>query len=145
MKIRKIRVSDIPKIVRMYNESSNELRKNFDPPVLTTRIGRLVLWISTLFNLKLYTAFVAEESGKIIGFVFHNNYFNSFGIIVKEEYHKKGIGTKLLKRVIDKLDTVVLSVDKGNKKAIKFYEKNGFKKVNEYIEMKLTKKIEEKK
>ena len=54
---------------------------------------------------------------------------------VKEEFRKKGYGTKLLNKVIDlarelKVDSVELVVNKDNKIAKRLYKKVGFEKTN---------------
>lgn len=59
-------------------------------------------------------------------------------IYVLQEYHGKGIGTALLKetknitREIDP-DYIWLDTHISNEKAIRFYEKNGFKKIGKYF------------
>ena len=56
-------------------------------------------------------------------------------IFVEEEYRSKGIGTKLMSYLITKaiekqVVNITLEVRLSNESAIKFYEKNGFKKVS---------------
>ena len=57
--------------------------------------------------------------------------YNIIGIAVDKNYQRKGIGSKLLKEVIEeanknKVATVSLEVDEKNEKAINFYKKMGF-------------------
>lgn len=47
-------------------------------------------------------------------------------LYIKEKYQKRGIGTKALKKIKDKIETI--KVRKENDQAIKFYKKNGFSK-----------------
>jgi len=58
-------------------------------------------------------------------------------IFVLPEYQRSGAGTALLQEVIDMAngicpDYLWLDVYTGNEKAIKFYERNGFKKGSTY-------------
>jgi len=82
---------------------------------------------------------VAEENNQIVGFVwahFIQYGFFKYGTIdelfVKKEFRGKGIGTALLKKVIQKLENlkvkiIVVDTDKDNKEAIRLYKKVGFK------------------
>jgi len=56
---------------------------------------------------------------------------------VLPEYHGKGIGTALLKEVKNLAreiypDYIWLDTHRSNEKAIRFYEKNGFRKMGNY-------------
>ncbi len=53
------------------------------------------------------------------------------GIYVKPEHIGKGYGTLLLNALKDKFGKLKLKVLKDNKRAIRFYEDNGFKAVGE--------------
>ena len=58
-------------------------------------------------------------------------------IQVKEEFRKKGFGTKLINKVINlarqlKVDSIELVVNSDNEPAKKLYEKVGFEKTNKY-------------
>jgi ribosomal protein S18 acetylase RimI-like enzyme len=58
------------------------------------------------------------------------------GIYINEEYQNKKIGSLLLKYVLQhekilKINEIYLSVDKNNLSAIKLYEKNNFKIIEE--------------
>lgn len=83
--------------------------------------------------------FVAEEDGKVIGVAIlnrHNNPRKShvafITIIVDSKYHSKGIGTLLMKELINFSDNIIklkrleLQVFADNKKAINLYKKFGF-------------------
>ncbi len=72
---------------------------------------------------------------KIVGYI---NYYLIYERIeianfnVLEEYQNKGIGSSLIKYLINKYldtDTITLEVKSDNSKAIHIYEKMGFKKV----------------
>lgn len=83
--------------------------------------------------------FVAEFDGKVIGMAALNKYphhkkyhSGTFTIMVNPEYHRLGVGKKLIKEMINLADTtlelkrVELTVFESNKNAISLYEKFGF-------------------
>ena len=82
---------------------------------------------------------IAKENKQVVGFVWAHliQYgFFKYGTIdefyVKKEFRKKGIGSSLLKRVIEKLEKlnpkmILIGTEKRNKEAIKLYQKFGFK------------------
>ena len=85
-----------------------------------------------------------EQDNKIIGVLIYliykvNNkrFYGEKGDVqikemaVRKDFHRKGIGTKLIKKAIDLAkeyyaNNIVLAVRKDNPTAISFYEKNGF-------------------
>ena len=71
-----------------------------------------------------------EDKGLIVYSKIYNRIEIDY-IIVDRKYRNKGIGTKLLKFIIDNndIDNITLEVRNSNNQAIKFYEHNGFKKV----------------
>ncbi|MDD3083478.1 MAG: GNAT family N-acetyltransferase [Candidatus ainarchaeum sp.] len=83
-------------------------------------------------------SFLAIENKNVIGFSSlrpfegRKNHSADFVIFVSPNYHRKGVGTKLMKKLFDrtkklKLKRIELSVFSDNKKAISFYKKFGFK------------------
>lgn len=95
---------------------------------------------------KLFARFMKENSKNIeliylkdelVGFYNgknkDNNTFEIGNICVKPEYQNKGIGTAVLKEILfeHKEQNIKLQVFKINEKAIKLYEKMGFKKEDE--------------
>ncbi len=83
--------------------------------------------------------FLALQENKILGFaaVQMNGVFTGYikNIAVKEEFRNQKIGLQLLKFVEERIFTerknVFLCVSSFNKKAIRFYERNGYEKVGE--------------
>ncbi len=76
------------------------------------------------------------KDNKILGFI---NYYDIYDRVeianfnVIEQYQDQGIGSKLIKRVIElstNKENITLEVRSDNEKAIHIYEKNGFKKVS---------------
>ena len=60
-------------------------------------------------------------------------------VVIDPEYRGMGLGTEIIKNVIDDCDKngyerIRLEVDKNNQKAIRLYQKFGFKKVEEKSE-----------
>ena len=81
---------------------------------------------------------VATLNYKIIGFLIgvkiNNQKTKILMLSVSPQYQKQKIGTKLLEEFIkrtkkEKINKIELEVRTDNYKAIKFYEKNGFKKI----------------
>lgn len=83
--------------------------------------------------------FVAVVGNKVVGYITFDNKLWSRDTIFVDElavdrgYRNKGIGKQLLDRVKDKakkerVRRIFLDTEKTNRKAIKFYLKNGFKK-----------------
>ena len=89
-------------------------------------------------------AFVAEVNGKIVGAVWTrimndyghiDNYTPSFAISLYKDYRSKGIGTALMKAMLNKLKNAgykqaSLAVQKENQ-AVKMYKNVGFEIVDE--------------
>ena len=80
---------------------------------------------------------VAENDGRVIGFIDYMITFNSATIMqiaVKKEYRNVGIATELLKEMeksfpkeIDEIvETITLEVRVSNQPAVKLYTKNGY-------------------
>jgi ribosomal protein S18 acetylase RimI-like enzyme len=89
--------------------------------------------------------FVAEENGKIIGFILLmtddvvSNTVSLSDVFVKEECRKQGFATELVNHAIDwskesGAKEIVLAVGKNNTQAIELYRKAGFtEKEDDYI------------
>lgn len=84
--------------------------------------------------------YVALDKDEVLGFIafYCNNIKEKISfismIIVNSISQGKGVGTLLLKKVINicnekSFKTIRLEVDNNNKRAIGFYEKKGFKKI----------------
>lgn len=88
---------------------------------------------STFSNWLVYV-----ENDKIIGFINFDTIYERAEleyIYVEKEYRRKNIATKLLENMLEILNkknihSITLEVNCNNIAAIKFYEKNGFKKVS---------------
>ena len=92
----------------------------------------------TLYELNEDTFFVADHHGVVVGFVVgissvdeQGMYGRVFSIAVREAYQGLGIGTQLMKSVIDvfhrkKIKNIVLEVRRHNIRAVRFYQRLGF-------------------
>lgn len=79
-------------------------------------------YISNNYNnfYKIYYYF------KLIG-IYHIKDKQLDTLYIVDKYQNKGFGTKILNNLKDNINTI--KVKKANKKAINFYQKNGFSKV----------------
>ncbi len=88
------------------------------------------------YRTEPYGFLVAEHDDKIIGYIITSvrRDYNIISIAVSPEYRKNGVGSSILKKGLEILESedirnARLLVRKSNKVAHKFYEKNDFKKV----------------
>ena len=85
-------------------------------------------------NNSLY--FVAKKENEILGFIGitkNIDFVEILNIVVKKDFRNKGIGNKLLQKIIEvakkmKMQEIYLEVNEKNQNAIKLYEKNNFEK-----------------
>ena len=86
-------------------------------------------------NSNVFCKYIAYFEDDICGYVEYNDIYDRVeivNILVKEEYRNKGIGTSMLKYIIEKnkdKENITLEVSSLNNIAIKLYENLGFKKV----------------
>jgi ribosomal-protein-alanine N-acetyltransferase len=71
---------------------------------------------------------VYEEDEKILGYVIFEENGHVLSIAVDPSYRRRGIGTELMKKVVEKLKTAWIEVKGKNTIAQKFYESLGFKR-----------------
>jgi len=86
--------------------------------------------VKKLFLQAEIYAYADEISNEIQGFIGLNNNYIA-GIFVREEYQSKGIGRQLLDYVKRIKSELSLNVYKKNVRAVKFYQKEDFKIINE--------------
>ena len=125
-------------------------------PIDTFKVIKLAsITLTEQYNPTLFSFFyetypqgflVAEQNHKIIGFLIgiklKTNKTKILMISVEPRYQRQKIGESLLNEFIkittkENIDVVELEVRTDNKKAIKFYEKNGFKiiqKINKFYQ-----------
>src|SRR3989339_644037 len=76
---------------------------------------------------------VAKEDGKIIGYIGHEKVLDEIHIInmaVHPDYRSRGIGSRLIDKILNDQDTFFLEVRVTNVPAIRLYEKYGFKNIS---------------
>ncbi|WP_291648045.1 N-acetyltransferase [Clostridium sp.] len=83
--------------------------------------------------LKEADVYIFEEDNIVKGFVgiVENNYIG--GIFVSKDYQREGVGQKLIDFCKSKYPYLTLNVFTKNKKALNFYNKNGFVVLEELI------------
>lgn len=92
------------------------------------------------FYLKTRSSFVAEEKGKVIGYVASQTVNYQHGvdkllwieyIVTKKEHRRHGVATLLLEKLIDhakheKIDRIYTTINPDNTASIKLHQKLGF-------------------
>ena len=122
--IRRLNDNNIDAVMQIWKEE-NIKAHNFIPKEYWEEKFNYVK--SILPSAEIY---VYIDKNTIEGFIgINNNYIE--GVFIKEINQNKGIGTALLEKVKQLKPKLILNVYEKNKKAIKFYEKNGFKIIKE--------------
>lgn len=125
--IRKFENTDIDAVMQIW-QNENIKAHNFIPKEYWESNYEYVKKL--LPNSEIY---VYIENDKIEGFIGINEDYIE-GIFVNSNYQNKGIGTALLNKAKEEKEELTLNVYEKNRKAIKFYEKNGFKIVKEAVD-----------
>ena len=151
--------SDFIRIHNMYRELSSKTKYFFTYPVFSWSpmsmnpilwiLGNIALILSLsplkkivwlLFPKAHYLLVGAFYSNKLVGVTFLFKFDRSnrqviarnFGIVVRDEYQGKGVGSKLIQKLFSiakekyHINEIYLEVLTDNKVAIKFYKKYGF-------------------
>lgn len=133
MKIRRLEKDEISKVSRI-------VRLNYSKKYEKLSRKELLCMFSKDFNKPYF--FVAEDKGKILGFVGYSqswadyDVYEIFWVNVLPEHQKQGVGTTLIKSIIstikketdiNKARIVILTTDKP-----KFYKRLGFKILTKY-------------
>lgn len=125
--IRKFENSDIDDIMQIW-QNENIKAHNFISKEYWKNNYEYVKKL--LPNSEIY---VYIEQDKIKGFIgINNNYIE--GIFIDSDSQNKGIGTALLNKVKEEKMELLLNVYEKNIKAVKFYQKNGFKIVKNTVD-----------
>ena len=125
--IRKFENTDIDAVMQIW-QNENIQAHNFIPKEYWESNYEYVKKLLPKSEIYVYI-----ENDKIKGFIgINENYIE--GIFVNSNYQKKGIGTALLNKAKEEKEELTLNVYEKNRKAIKFYEKNGFKIVKEAVD-----------
>lgn len=146
-------------VIREMRDNEKDLLKDFlyeaifipkgmePPPKDIIERPELKLYYEDFGSCEADHCFVAEDDGKVVGAVWTRimeDYGHvdpktpSFAISLIKEYRGKGIGTKLMKKMLEHLkdqgfEQASLAVQKSNY-AVRMYEKVGFRTVDENSE-----------
>ena len=136
MKVSRAEESDIKELVEVYLKGYKGLEE-----YSYTHPDDVQAYLNWLFRRDAAGIWVAEENGRIVGFVASDgNWFSKregkvvgaiHELIVLPEYRNKGIGKALVEKALEYfrsrgLDTAELWVGDENTGAIEFYKKLGF-------------------
>lgn len=152
MIIRKAKESDAKSVSELYGalrdyelsllkEDLKQIQLNWEPVKTEKKIKGII-------NSKNSVIFVAEDNGKLAGFITCGiskgikDAECAFDIFISAGYRNKGIGKELISKMIDYFKaegckSVLVNVYSANKGAKKFYKKLGFKLVSETYKTKI--------
>ena len=162
--VRKMHVTDLHFLHRMYDSLSEDSKRFFHPSFLGYENisfrwlpSQMALFLSSvkflrkillhLFPYSVFLPLVVNDQNNIVGFAFlkikrrlPNGYFSAeLGIVVDEAHRGKGLGSKLMENSLklarqENVREIFLTVLTDNVKAIRLYEKYGFKKAEKTID-----------
>ena len=133
---------DIDQVSKLYLKSYRNLEE-----YSYTHEEDVKVYINWLLRRDVAGLFVAKENGKIIGFeALDGNWFSKkynmvvgaiHEIFVDPEYFGKGVGDALMQKALEyfsnrNLKLIELWVGDKNQRAMRFYEKFGFRKDGQY-------------
>lgn len=126
--IREFNISDLDIIMAIWLDENIKAHSFISPQYW---YGNFDYVKSVLPNAEIY---VYVDGDNVTGFIGLNGSYIE-GIFVKSGSQHKGIGTDLLNCAKQKYDELTLSVYSKNMKAVRFYLKNGFEKIDENIDL----------
>lgn len=142
MKVRRAEESDIKELVEVYLRGYKGLEE-----YSYTHPDDVQAYLNWLFRRDVAGIWVAEENGRIVGFVASDgNWFSKregkvvgaiHELIVLPEYRNRGIGKALVEKALEYfrsrgLDIAELWVGDENTRAIEFYKKLGFEEKDRF-------------
>ena len=126
--IRKYEESDLETVVDIWYQSSNVAHPFLDPKF----VEKVKKDMHDIYIPNSET-WVYEVDGEIIGFI--GMIGNEIGgLFVSPNQHSKGTGTKLVNFIKEQHEVLEVEVFKKNKIGRGFYDKYGFKFMNEYFD-----------
>ena len=136
--IREASIDDLSDITEIYNEAINETVATFDTEPKT--IEQQKAWF--MDHGKRNPIVVAEDSGDIIGWAALSKWSDrcayldaaEISLYVRKDHQGQGIGTKLMKAILDKgqkagLHTILARIAEGNEISIRLHQAVGFKHI----------------
>jgi ribosomal protein S18 acetylase RimI-like enzyme len=148
----------------MYDSLSEDSKRFFHPGFLGYKnigfwwlLSQMALFLSSikflrkmllhLFPYSVFLPLVVSDQNNIVGFAFLkikrrllNGHFSAeLGIVVDEVHRGKGLGSKLMENLLklaqqESVHEIFLTVLSDNVRAIRLYEKYGFKKIGKTID-----------
>ena len=144
VRIRSATLKDLKEITEIYNYMILNSTATFDIEPKTLKEQKI--WFKEHGSKN--PILVAEIDKEIVGFSSLSKYSNrcaytdtaEISIYVKEKYQGKGIGKKLIKKIVDEgekrgLHTIISRITDGNKTSIYLHENVGFKHIGIYKEV----------
>ncbi len=128
--LKELRDNDIDNIMKLWKNEfakSNKFLKNEALVDIYTKARNK--FVNNLTSTVIYT-----EDGEIEGFISIDENNEIWAMLIKQNIRREGIGTILLENSKKQYKNLTANVYKKNEVALKFFYKNGFKKVNEIIE-----------
>jgi len=142
--IREVTLSDANAVCEIYNEYLAKTIITFEETPVT--VEEMMTRIVTI--TKNYPWLVYEENGNVVGYIYAckwkersaYRYSVELGIYINSKYVGKGIGSKLMKEILNLLrsksiHSVIYGVSLPNEASIALCEKFGFEKIGEFKEV----------
>ena len=136
--IRKAKLDDLQYITDIYNEAIQKTVATFDTELKTLNDQKL--WFKD--HGQKNPIIVAEQDGIIVGWAALSKYSTrcaysdtaEISLYVKEEFQRRGFGTKLMKAINQEgekagLHTAIARITDGNEISIKLHESEGFEHI----------------
>lgn len=134
--IREMKETDLGEVLEIYNDAILHTTAVYDYHAHSLEDRKA--WYDQKVESR-YPLFVFEEDGKVFGFATYGSfrawpaykYSIEHSVYVHKEARKKGIGTQLLKVLIERAEeegyaTLIAGIDSTNKGSIFIHEKLGF-------------------
>lgn len=138
LKIRNASIEDLEEITNIYNEAILNSVATFD--TVEKSIDEQRIWF--LEHGPKNPIIVAEEDCNILGWAALSKYSTrcaysdttEISLYVKDEYQDRGIGKKLMEKIIQKgekagIHVILARITEGNEKSIYLHESVGFKHI----------------
>lgn len=129
-KLIKASKKDIPRLIRykegiiyMYSKGlSGEEKENITEYIITSVNETLKDYYNILFDDKIIGSILVKDiqEGKLIDEIY-----------IEKEFRNNGIGTDIIKKLIENNESIYLWVYKDNAKAVSLYKRLGFKVIDE--------------
>ncbi len=140
--IRKLKKKDIPRVQRIARRSWQTTYEGIIPKKIQDEFIADYYSKRMLKKRRCNNHFlVAEKEGKMVGFaeytkILPDGSVHLHAIYLDPDYLRQGIGSALIRFAMENFDAniMTLHVVRQNERAIRFYEKTGFKAVDEFVE-----------